>query len=716
MTVNITNKKYAILHDQVIHNQDILITENGNYYPSDEYTGFNLVRVNIPEPNYEEITIVPSIISQEFIPEEGRVYTKIFVKAVTADIDNNIKPENILKNIEILGVKGTVEFLTEELFVEPQTNKQTFKPSKDGFNKVSIEAVTSKIDDNITEGNIKKDIEILGVRGSLIPSNETTRDIYVNGSFTPEEPYTGFSEVRVDVKLEQEELIVNPSTEEQTFTSEDKYHGYSPIIVKPVTFEIDSNIKPINIRKDTTILGITGTLEELLGEIREETLIKETLFTPSEGYNGITQIKVSPTLLNLEINPSVQIQNYLVPDEYTGYGELIINPVTSSIDSNILAENIKKDVTILGVKGTCVETLTTDIAITENGIYEPETPYTGFDKVTVDINTVNNTTLSITPQITTQEFAPEEPYTGFETVSVKAVTSDIDANIIPTNIKSGIEILGVTGSVTELSGQTKTITANGTYTPDEGYNAITSVIVDINTVNNTDITITDNGEFTPEEPYTGFGKVTVDVSSKLEEVTVTPQDTITTILPSEGNIGLSKVIVDLTWVEEALKAINAGDTETTVVLQDLTITQAGTYAHEEGFDGLGTVTVNLDWVEEAIENAKLETINGNADQLIEGNALSIATEALLVRKYAFAYNTNLTKVVLNSAISIDEFAFTETNLTTLIINSESMCALADVNAFSTTPIIYVPDELLAEYQAAENWSALSENIQPLSNL
>lgn len=91
--------------------------------------------------------------------------------------------------------------------------------------------------------------------------------------------------------------------------------------------------------------------------------------------------EVYPTLENLEITPSASEQVFNHPDSY-GYDEVVVNAipteelnitpsketqsfngiynkveveaVTSEIDSNIVAENIKNDVEILGVKGTFV--------------------------------------------------------------------------------------------------------------------------------------------------------------------------------------------------------------------------------------------------------------------------------------------------------------------------------------------------------------------------
>lgn len=55
----------------------------------------------------------------------------------------------------------------------------------------------------------------------------------------------------------------------------------------------------------------------------------------------------------------------------------------------------------------------------------------------------------VKPSIDMVEVIPDEEYTGLSRVTINGVTSDIDSNIIPENIKLGINILGVDGSVIE---------------------------------------------------------------------------------------------------------------------------------------------------------------------------------------------------------------------------------------------------------------------------
>ena len=91
----------------------------------------------------------------------------------------------------------------------------------------------------------------------------------------------------------------------------------------------------------------------------------------------------------------------------------------------------------------------------------------------------NIETLTITPTTSQQTITAPSGTDGYNPISVSAVTSAIDSNIIAENIKSGVEILGVTGTLIKLRGTTATITANGIYTPGGTYNGYTEVIVDV---------------------------------------------------------------------------------------------------------------------------------------------------------------------------------------------------------------------------------------------
>lgn len=59
----------------------------------------------------------------------------------------------------------------------------------------------------------------------------------------------------------------------------------------------------------------------------------------------------------------------------------------------------------------------------------------------------NLTTLDVTPSVNAQSILPNTGYNGFSLVNVSAVNASIDANITASNIKQGVDILGVTGTM-----------------------------------------------------------------------------------------------------------------------------------------------------------------------------------------------------------------------------------------------------------------------------
>ena len=59
-----------------------------------------------------------------------------------------------------------------------------------------------------------------------------------------------------------QEVVVQPSINEQTITPSANYDGLSQVKIGAVTSSIDSDIKPENIKKGINILGVTGNIED----------------------------------------------------------------------------------------------------------------------------------------------------------------------------------------------------------------------------------------------------------------------------------------------------------------------------------------------------------------------------------------------------------------------------------------------------------------------
>ena len=74
----------------------------------------------------------------------------------------------------------------------------------------------------------------------------------------------------------------------------------------------------------------------------------------------------------------------------------------------------------------------------------------GFDvsAITAVTKPMGATELTVVPTTEAQEIYPEANK-SFVKVNVEPVTADIDTNIKPTNIREGVQILGVTGTVIE---------------------------------------------------------------------------------------------------------------------------------------------------------------------------------------------------------------------------------------------------------------------------
>ena len=130
-------------------------------------------------------------------------------------------------------------------------------------------------------------------------------------------------------------------------------------------------------------------------------------------FGGITGGKAKPEE-TFDVQPTTSDQT-ITPAEGSVFSGGTVRAVTSSIDVNIASNNIKEGVTILGVEGSLKE----------------EKPEESFN---------------VQPTTAEQTITPREGY-AFAGGTVHAVTSAIDSNIQPENIKEGVSILGVTGTL-----------------------------------------------------------------------------------------------------------------------------------------------------------------------------------------------------------------------------------------------------------------------------
>ena len=214
----------------------------------------------------------------------------------------------------------------QEKEATPTTSSQEITPDENytGLSKVTIAGVTASIDANITAGNIKKDVEILGVIGSYDPQPNL------------------------------DTLNVTPSTSAQTLTPTSPVDGFDEVVVSAVTSSIDANIAAGNIKKDVTILGVTGNYDpqpDLEAKTVNSSTVQQVI-TPTAGKDGLSSVTVEPYVLQAKTATPTTSQQVIEPDnDKDGLSSVTVSAVTSAIDANIAAGNIKDGVTILGVTG-----------------------------------------------------------------------------------------------------------------------------------------------------------------------------------------------------------------------------------------------------------------------------------------------------------------------------------------------------------------------------
>ncbi len=183
------------------------------------------------------------------------------------------------------------------------------------------------------------------------------------------------------------------------------------------------NLKPENIRAGVKILKTVGTFEAGPGILNEDITVDsstvEQQFQAGEGYTGLGTVTVNPYVLDSKtVNSSTSSQT--VTSDEGGLSSVTVNPYT--LDTKTVNSS------------TSSQTVTSD----EDGLSSVTVnPYT-LEAKTVDA--------SVSAQTITPSTAD-----GLSSVTLNAVTSSIDSNISAGNIKNGVTILGVTGTLSSDS-------------------------------------------------------------------------------------------------------------------------------------------------------------------------------------------------------------------------------------------------------------------------
>lgn len=286
-----------------------------NRYPNSDF--WRTKKYNLPETGADMDSFADAMIHGDAI--QFQIYSSF------------LRPENIKKDTSIFGVKGTYEGETPEFFggpyeVTPSTVGQTLHTANLMMDEdVRVGAVNATIDENIRPENIKKDIQILGVMGTL----EGGEDVPAyDGSYT-----------------------VTPTTAPQTLLTQGKKMTGN-LEVEAVTSAIDDNIKAdliLSMDPETnapvSILGVAGgiPISESIDIVpSQDSAVQDRPEDPLPVVGGISDLKIHRKTF------TERTATYLKADSPISY----FSYVSDEEAAKIIPENIRNGVSILGVAGT----------------------------------------------------------------------------------------------------------------------------------------------------------------------------------------------------------------------------------------------------------------------------------------------------------------------------------------------------------------------------
>ena len=368
-------------------------------------------------PNRGSVTISPNTVSQE---HDSGYYDSIKVNAVTNEIDTNIKSENIKDGISILGVEGNlVELNGQTITVAPSTTEKVINPEEgyNGITQVTVEAVTNNIDTNIKQENIKKDVSILGITGTLeegvdtSDADATAANIEINKT-----AYVNGEKITGSLPLNNTTLVVDNAEisldGENNKLEMNSTNSTKQIIDNNVNMKFNANysdvattigLSPDKIKRGETILNVAGNVQEGIdtsdaNAVETDILSGKTAYVDGNKITGTITLKEAQTYIPSSSEQIIDAGQYLsgaqtisaVPTEEktitpsASAQEIMptenkfLSKVTVSGDANLTAENVKSGVTIFGIEGS----YTSDANAMAEDIAMNKTAYINGQKIT----------------------------------------------------------------------------------------------------------------------------------------------------------------------------------------------------------------------------------------------------------------------------------------------------------------------------------------------
>lgn len=246
-------------------------------------------------PSVEGKQIVPKAAGQ--IAVAGNVYT---TGARIIPKEDNFIPANIRKDVSIWGVVGTLD------------------PGS-----------TPTPDPNLIPANVKAGVTIDGITGTFTNDATITADYILDG-------FSGYAN--------GEKITGNiPSKDAATYTpgTADQYINAEQYLSGAQKIEGDANLTAGNIAQGKEIFGVTGTYTNDANATAESMQLGVSAYVKGARVVGTAPIQAAKT-----VTPTTTEQTAVASGSFT------TGAVKVAGDANLVAENIKDGVSIFGVLGT----------------------------------------------------------------------------------------------------------------------------------------------------------------------------------------------------------------------------------------------------------------------------------------------------------------------------------------------------------------------------
>lgn len=515
--------KDVIVNPYVLDSSNAVITDNGEYVFESAADGLSRVdvSVNIPRGNLQSKTVDSSTKSQLVEPDSGNYgLSSVTVNPYTLDSSSLVATENgeyiITSSADGLSrVDVSVNIDTQLYYNEGYTNGESAGIAEQ---KAKLDSSTFTSNGTYTRedgwNNVTVDVpSVVNNQDKTVDSSTTQQTV------TFDSGYSGLNTVTINPYV-LDNKTVDPSTNDITVTS--SVDGLSSVTVNAVTSSIDSNISSENIKKDVTILGVTGTYEgggdpvpvpvEYISNEGDLNLVFNSGYIPNDTTKIIARIAWGGEGLGNYGN-YFGVQNNFALREWGGYGNdsgqitlqtiggfctihnVYTTPGDLSIVRNIEVGNnyVKADSStassgkysghisdypmfIFGASdpgnGQLTELSSREMRIHSFAIYEGTTliknlvPFQDASLNGCFYDTVSKTYIyplqgtptvgpvaiyqqkTVDPSLNAIEVTADEGFEALSKVTVNGVTAAVDPNITPGNIKAGVNILGVGGSFT----------------------------------------------------------------------------------------------------------------------------------------------------------------------------------------------------------------------------------------------------------------------------